>query len=1463
MPQPLTIEQLKSYQDRIDNGGLEQVRQVYGELYKKGYNYAGWALGVANGKTMTGLAALEFLKGTALMGLDIASCRNLSQSTIDVIRYGMGKSYITALINAAGESNDGYLNRDVHFDETREFHRKVFGAHGLTLANWTLHTPMELIRQTEGSAAVETLWQRMRDTGGDGLDGVGAGMMLLNKVGQLLSSPDAGTRQRAAQWMETVPGVANLKQMGKSIELLWTSMQTEEDSPAEEGGSDGWAMQPFKLVLDPVDGQTKIVVNTRPVFDPDVAEGPDTYVVQKGDSLWKIAIDNGWDYNALLKANAHLSNPDFIRVGQRIQGLPSAQPERAVQDTNLRMLLDAEYRMHAAHQAGQVGAGSLQSFSDWAVQQLGGVGLRPGGGVGLHLGGGVGLRVPGVVGFDPIGAFYESVRTDLDQAASIALRTPVLMDAAGRGLTAGALQALDRNGDGQLAGKEVAALTLWTDVNEDGMLDEGERRPAAARGTQPLRATDYAIHARRSGALLIRPRAVPERQEETAGQPLRSNRVHTVPDSGYRKLRDTDTHYTGYDFVITWKASDIKVDSRTATYLIGTDGNDHFDANFFVNYPNYFNSKRLVNFLGGDGDDLVGGSIRADRLWGGIGHDVLFGADGHDQLFGEQDDDTLQGGTGNDSLDGGIGSDLMFGEVGNDLLFGGEGDDLMVGFVPSDAPRQTLALRETDDDALYGGNGADELQGGLGNDSLDGGADDDKLFGQDGNDTAFGGAGHDLLQGGFGNDQLLGDDGDDRQFGEVGDDRLWGGAGHDVLVGFTGSDDPKQQLATGETDNDQLIGEAGDDQLYGGLGTDYLDGGDDDDLLNGGEGADTLFGGAHADLMFGGLDDDLLYGEADNDELQGGDGNDGLYGGQGDDRLFGQLGNDLMYGGEGNDLLVGFTGTNEERQSLAAGESDGDWLYGGAGSDLLAGGVGDDYLDGGAGSDEMEGGQGDDIFVVNSVNDVVFEKQLEGHDTVVSSVSYLLNANVEELHLLEGFAIHGTGNALNNLIVGNGDSNILDGVTGADTMIGGFGNDTYYVDDALDRVVERAGQGTDTVQSKISVTLGEQVEHLNLLDFSKPEKGLIDGRAVLVYGYPKANELDYLQGDAIPDYLGTCALTSIANLLTQARTPTTEAEVVQLAIDRQWAVTDPAAPAYQRGGSNYQQQQALLDSYGMRNALLSGYDEHLLANLLCSGRGVLVALNSGKLWSDPAYVDDGGVNHVVTVTGVALSAENGLLQGFYIADSGRRRVSDMTRFVSIEEFRQAAAVPNAYAIYTKEAIKLWNEDIDGHGNALGNSLIGNRGNNVLEGAGGNDTLYGGAGQDVLMGGVGGDTYVFNRGDGCDLIRDAGVAGDSPDLLRFGQGINQADLWYRQIADDLEISLYGTSDSLRIEGWYASPFRRIEQIQTGDGLALNAGQVDALVSAMAMFESPLAPALSPANSFQQTFQHPTVPRFSLF
>lgn len=306
---------------------------------------------------------------------------------------------------------------------------------------------------------------------------------------------------------------------------------------------------------------------------------------------------------------------------------------------------------------------------------------------------------------------------------------------------------------------------------------------------------------------------------------------------------------------------------------------------------------------------------------------------------------------------------------------------------------------------------------------------------------------------------------------------------------------------------------------------------------------------------------------------------------------------------------------------------------------------------------------------------------------------------------------------------------------GADEMIGGRGDDTHYVNDV---VTEYADEGKDSVYANISYTLSANVEDLTLLDFNTSEQGDIDGKSVNIYGFPNLYQLDYAQGDALQGYIGTCALVTISNLLTQSGKDSSEKEVVYRAISEDWAISNPDGDPMKNGNSDWNQQQALLNSYDIDNTLKLGYQEEMMARLVQGGCVTLLGVNAATLWKTAGTT--GIVDHVVTVTGVVYD-DNNELQGFYIVDSGYREVSDMARYVSTELLKAAADVVNGYMIYTDESIKLWDEDIDGTGNELDNRLIGNRGDNVLTGLAGDDTIEGGNGKDRLLGGAGDDTLM--------------------------------------------------------------------------------------------------------------------------
>lgn len=276
--------------------------------------------------------------------------------------------------------------------------------------------------------------------------------------------------------------------------------------------------------------------------------------------------------------------------------------------------------------------------------------------------------------------------------------------------------------------------------------------------------------------------------------------------------------------------------------------------------------------------------------------------------------------------------------------------------------------------------------------------------------------------------------------------------------------------AKGGTGADSMFGNAanntlwagdGNDTLKGAGGSDVLDGGSGSDVLYGGDGDDTIWGASSTVVADGG---DTLYGESGNDIIGGSYGNDVIDGGSGNDSLYGDEHNDTLRGGDGNDYL------------------NGGWGWG-------ADAAGADTLDGGNGIDTLVGGQGNDTYIVDTTTDIITENAGEGTDTVKSSVTFTLGNNVEKLTLTGAAAINGTGNGLkntltgnnaNNTLIGNAGNDTLNGNAGIDTLLGGPGNDIYVVDTTTDIITENAREGTDTVKSSVTYTLGGNLEKLTL-----------------------------------------------------------------------------------------------------------------------------------------------------------------------------------------------------------------------------------------------------------------------------------------------------------------------------------------------------------------------------------------------
>jgi Ca2+-binding RTX toxin-like protein len=282
-----------------------------------------------------------------------------------------------------------------------------------------------------------------------------------------------------------------------------------------------------------------------------------------------------------------------------------------------------------------------------------------------------------------------------------------------------------------------------------------------------------------------------------------------------------------------------------------------------------------------------------------------------------------------------------------------------------------------------------------------------------------------------------------------------------------------------------------------------------------------------ADVIVGTAFQDVLYGGAGDDSLDGGGGVDFLAGGQGNDTLTIDNSGDVVVEkpGEGTDTVrsaVSYTlGANLENLTL----------IGSANIDATGNAL-DNRITGNSGRNVMQGGLGNDTYVVNSPADTVVENADEGTDSVQSSVTYTLGANLENLTLTGTGAINGTGNNLGNVIVGNGGANGLTGGTASDTIGGGAGNDVLIGGGGGDTLTGGAGGDTFRLNSLADSTALAMDQ---IIDFAVVAGG---GTAADTFDGPYAVGASSANGNgtkvALRTFTGSYSEANLASLFTAA-----------------------------------------------------------------------------------------------------------------------------------------------------------------------------------------------------------------------------------------------------------------------------------------------------------------------------------------
>ncbi len=531
------------------------------------------------------------------------------------------------------------------------------------------------------------------------------------------------------------------------------------------------------------------------------------------------------------------------------------------------------------------------------------------------------------------------------------------------------------------------------------------------------------------------------------------------------------------------------------------------------------------------GQDTITAGTGSSDIYGDGGNDTLIGGIGKDHLFGGDGNDTIRGNNG-DTVDAGSGNDTIYAERGMTVA-GGDGiDRLVLDFTGLGVPIDT-ALPDGPDATIasigtsYTSIERFDITGGSGNDTLRGNGQANTILGGAGADVIDGGAGSDVLDAGVGGpapEEVVTTFSNDStapvaidgafsakagaspqaviEFQEPAFNHIDGFYSFDVGLGghLVVASDINQPLLSGYTFN--LFDTAGNQIATSGsdLPLDVAD-------LQAGRYVLRVTSDGTGSFETGLVEVNLSTAVPPDrhNVLTGGTGNDTYYVHQADDvviekpkegtdTVIADLSWTLSANVENLTLKAGAGAINGAGNALAntvTGNESANILNGGSGNDTLIGGGGDDILRGDTGADHMEGGTGNDAYRVDNPGDIVVEKPGEGIDKVISSISYTLTANTENLILTGTDAINGTGNELANQITGNAAANVLDGGAGIDVMLGGGGDDTYYVDNRSDHVYETVTAGStvdaggiDTVMSSATYTLaaaGRQfVENLTL-----------------------------------------------------------------------------------------------------------------------------------------------------------------------------------------------------------------------------------------------------------------------------------------------------------------------------------------------------------------------------------------------
>jgi len=362
----------------------------------------------------------------------------------------------------------------------------------------------------------------------------------------------------------------------------------------------------------------------------------------------------------------------------------------------------------------------------------------------------------------------------------------------------------------------------------------------------------------------------------------------------------------------------------------------------------------------------------------------------------------------------------------------------------------------------------------------------------------------------------------------------------------------------------------------------------------------------------------------------------------------------------------------------------------------------------------------------------------------------------------------------NDYIEGRGGNDTIIGGLGKDIMKGGAGDDIYYIDNAGDQVIENENEGNDTIRSNVSYILPDNVENLELIG-----SGEING---------KGNELNNtIAGNGNDNILdGSSGVNTLKGGKGDDTYIINETNANDVIVENKDEGNDTvkSSISYTLNAENVEN--LVLTGETNVNGTGNSMDNYIEGN---KGNNIL----NGGAGNDKLY-GNGGSDTLIGGTG----------DDTYIIDT-----TDATIIENANEGIDTVITNINYALGAniENLVLAGKESITGTGNAANNIITGNDSNN---------TFIGGKGNDTLAGGAGADTYIFNLGDGQDIIQENSPNSNAIDKIIFGVGITKSNTKFTKIGYDLIVTINGTSDKITIKNSNLAFGSRIERFEFSDG-----------------------------------------------